>query len=235
VSGKHPTQTDEGWESMAEEESAGSLAQNPELEDALREAADAIDESGRVAHPEAAAEDAAAASGDAPGEEPKGERTELELAQDRLVRMQADFENFRRRALKELTEARQYGHQNLVKDLLSTVDNLERAIEHARGANESGEFKSLLQGVELVQRELIGVMSKHGVNEIEAFGKLFDPALHEAMAQTPDDSVPANTVVQVLEKGYQLRGRLIRPSRVIVARGPEGSEDEENGEGGTTD
>ncbi len=232
---------DEGWESMVEDESQGTLAENPELEAALREAAAVIDESGRVA--EVAEEGAVEAEGTAEAGM-KVERTELELAQDRLVRLQADFENFRRRAMKERIEDRQYGHQNLIKDLLTTVDNLDRAIDHARGATDSGSggLGSLLQGVELVQRELIGVMAKHGVNEIEAFGKLFDPALHEAMAQSPDDSVPANTVVQVLEKGYQLRGRLVRPSRVIVARPAEdkdqvdeNEQDDQNGEGRTTD
>jgi len=242
---------DEGWESMVEEESEGSLAENPELEEALLEAAAAIDESGRVAEGAEAAETGASEAEAAPPVEAgaaggggKVERSELELAQDRLVRLQADFENFRRRAMKERNEDRQYGHQNLIKDLLSTVDNLERAIDHVRGATDSGSggLGSLLQGVELVQREMLGVMAKHGVNEIEALNKPFDPALHEAMAQLPDDSVPANTIVQVLEKGYQLRGRLVRPSRVIVAQPPEdkdqveeSDENEENGEGRTTE
>ncbi len=109
-------------------------------------------------------------------------------------------------------------------------------MEHARGASVSGSesLEGLLQGVEMVQRELIGVMSKHGVNEVETEGKLFDPAIHEAMAQFQDDSVPANTVVEVLEKGYQLRSRLIRPARVIVSvSSPEGTE--ERGEDETTD
>ena len=243
---------DEGWESMVEEESEGTLAENPELEAALQEAAAAIDESGRVAEvagvsevsEEGIAEAGTQVEAGAQEGEPKVERSELELAQGRLVRLQADFENFRRRAMKEQTEVRQYGHQNLIKDLLSTVDNLERAIDHVRGATDSGSggLGSLLQGVELVQREMLGVMAKHGVNEIEALNKPFDPALHEVMAQLPDDSVPANTIVQVLEKGYQLRGRLVRPSRVIVAQPPEdkdqveeSDENEENGEGRTTE
>jgi molecular chaperone GrpE len=240
---------DEGWESMVEEESEGSLAENPELEAALQEAAAAIDESGRVAEGAGAAEEGGAevgTQGEAEPQEggPKVERSELELAQDRLVRLQADFENFRRRAMKERTEAHQYGHQNLIKDLLSTVDNLDRAINHARGAPDSGSggLESLLQGVELVQRELAGVMARYGVTETEALGKPFDPALHEAMAQSPNDSVPANTIVEVLEKGYQLRGRLIRPSRVIVAQAPEdkdqvdeNEQNAQNGEAKTTE
>jgi molecular chaperone GrpE len=136
---------------MVEEESEGTLAENPELEEALREAAAAVDESGRVAEgaeaaegPEVAetgaseAEVATPVEAGAEGGEGKVERSELELAQDRLVRLQADFENFRRRAMKERNEDRQYGHQNLIKDLLSTVDNLERAIDHVRGATDSG-------------------------------------------------------------------------------------------------
>ena len=249
---------DEGWESMVEEESEGTLAENPELEAALQEAAAAIDESGRVAEvnevagvsevaevpKEGIAEAGTQVEAGAQEGEPKVERSELELAQGRLVRLQADFENFRRRAMKERTEVQQYGHQNLIKDLLSTVDNLDRAIDHARGATDSGSggLESLLQGVELVQRELVGVMGRHGVNETEALGKPFDPALHEAMAQSPNDSVPANTIVEVLEKGYQLRGRLVRPSRVIVAQPPEdkdqvdeNEQNDQNGEGRTTD
>ncbi len=206
------------------EESEGTLASNPALEEALREAAEALDETGRVAHGAAPESDGDEAPGPA-GDEMEKLRAEAELAHDRLMRMQADFENFRRRALKERTEDRQYGHQNLVKDLLSSVDNLDRAIDHARRAREGGggDSESLLQGVELVQREVLGALGKHGVFEIEAAGKPFDPSLHEAMAQAPDDSVAPNTVVQVLEKGYQLRSRLIRPARVIVAQAPQGS------------
>ena len=250
----------EGWESMAEE-SEGTLATSPELEEALREAAAAVDGSGGVSEtarsdapevtepPEVTEStqptdrEAEDAHGEVPHPEPEvGAEDEsleevqaaLKLAQDRLVRLQADFENFRRRALKERTEGRQYGHQNLVKDLLSTVDNLERAMEHARGASASEGLGSLLQGVEMVQRELSAVMSKHGVREVETEGKLFDPAIHEAMAQFQDDSVPANTVVEVLEKGYQLRSRLIRPARVIVSVSSPADTDEKS-EDETTD
>jgi len=200
----------EGWESLAEEASEGTLAPNPELEEALREAAAAIpdeDESG-------------GSSGGASQAELEAAREELQQAGDRMLRLQADFENFRKRALRERQEAVQYGSQNLVKDLLSVVDNLERAIDHAR-QSEGGDLQSLLQGVELVQRELLGVLSKHHVNEIDAQSKLFNPALHEAMAQVSNDDAKPNTIVEVLQKGYQLHDRLIRPARVVVAREPE--------------
>ena len=230
----------EGWESLAEEESGGVIAPSDELEAALREAAEAIDESGRKkdAEPsETAAEpsEAAAAAGGDAGGGTEDLALELKQTQDRLLRLQADFENFRRRATKERLEVSQYGHQNLVKDLLGIVDNLERAIDHARQSG-GGDLESLLQGVELVQRELLTGLGKHDVVRIEAVGKVFDPAVHEAMAQAPDDSVEPNTVIEQLQTGYQLRDRLLRPSRVVVAKAPEdaegaGQDQDEGGDG----
>ena len=196
------------------EESAGALPPNPELEDALREAVESVETAAKPSEEETPE-----------GEEALDPLAELEKTQDRLLRLQADFENFRRRALAERHDIYQYGHQNLVKDLLSTVDNLERAVGHAR---ESGveDLETLLQGVELVQQELLGILETHSVCEIEALGKAFDPALHEAMAQVSDDSVAPNTVIDVLQKGYRLRDRLLRPARVIVAKGPEADSEE---------
>ena len=197
----------EGWESLAEE-SEGTLAPNPELEEALKEAADAVE-----ARETRAAGGQVLSSAQAAAQQELAQ--ELLETKDKLLRLQADFENFRRRALKERQESLQYGHQNLVKDLLSTVDNLDRAIDHVR-QSEGGEFEALLKGVELVRKELHGVLANHEVHEISAEGTVFDPALHEAMAQAPDPSVPPNTVIDVLQKGYLLRDRLVRPARVVV-------------------
>jgi molecular chaperone GrpE len=231
------TEGAEGWESLAEESSEGSLSPNLELEEAMREAAAAVDERIEANKEEAPPADASATD-DSPRDqtseadvaEAEGVLAELSLTQDRLLRLQADFENFRRRALKERTEIHQYGHQNLVKDLLSTVDNLDRAIDHAKKA-DSGDQAVLRQGVELVKKDLLTALAKNGVVEIDAMGKPFDPALHEAMTQLPNASVAPNTVVEVLQKGYLLRDRLLRPSRVAVARAPEKAEVEtETGE-----
>jgi molecular chaperone GrpE len=202
----------EGWESLSEEAEAGSLAPNPELEDAMREAMEAVE-----AREEERRQPARG-----------GEAAELH---DRLLRLQADFENFRKRTLKEKEEAFRYGHQNIVKDLLPTVDNLERAIEHARGS-QTGDLEGLLQGVELVLRELLGILEQHGLVVIEAEGQTFDPAVHEAMTQQIDESVPANTVMQVFQKGYRLRDRLLRPARVMVSGGPSEGSGEEKSEDG---
>jgi molecular chaperone GrpE len=202
----------EGWESLAEdaEESGGSLSPSPELEEAVRQAAEAVE--GRE-------KGAPRAGGAAPGPSPREAElaAELDALRDRSLRLHADFENFRRRAARERLEAEQYGHQNLVKELLTAVDNLDRAIDHASRSG-GAELESLLQGVELVRRDLLGALGRHGVARIEARGKLFDPARHEAMAQVVDESVAPNTVVDELQPGYLLRDRLLRPTRVIVSR-----------------
>lgn len=138
---------------------------------------------------------------------------------DHFVRLQAEFENFRRRSLKEKQESLRFGHQNLVKDLLSAVDNLERAMEH--GAQNAGvEVRGVLDGIGLVHREILSALEKHGVSQLDARGQVFDPAYHEAIGQVPSADVPANTVVQVLQKGYVIHDRMVRPSRVLVAREP---------------
>jgi len=144
---------------------------------------------------------------------------ELEEAKERYVRLQAEFENFRRRTLKEKQESLRYGQQNLVKDLLSSVDNLERALGHVE-QNADADLQGVLQGVELVQRELMGALAKHGVKVVDPTGEAFDPSFHEAMGQVPTSDVPPNGVVEVLQKGYLLNDRMLRPARVLVARPP---------------
>jgi len=200
----------EGWESLAED-SAGALAPSPELEEALREAEAAVDareaeRSAQARAPSALEQELAAL------------REENAQLKERWIRLQADFDNLRKRALREKQETLAYGHENVVKDLLPVVDNLERAIEHA-SASSGADFESMLQGVELVRRELLGVLAKHGVGAIEAEGEAFDPNVHEALAQLEDEKVPAGRVARVLQKGYRLRDRLLRPARVLVSKG----------------
>jgi len=203
------------------DDEGGSIPIDPELEAALREATESVADP----RPKAAAGERILETEPVSGE---GEavvaqlREALAETQDRLLRLQAEFENFRKRALRERQEAAQYGSQNLFKDLVSVVDNLERAIAHARESG-GGDLASFLQGVELVQRELLSIFEKNHVTEIEALGKPFDPSLHEAMAQVESGAVPPNTVIDVLQKGFQLRDRLVRASRVIVAKAADGS------------
>ncbi len=229
------------------EEGDGKLATDPEIEAAMREAEEALDAASAEAsageptpdgepaeadtESDLEAATASAASKKSPTEEVEELSAELIETKDLLLRLQADFDNFRKRALKERQEALQYGHQNLVKDLLSAVDNLERAVDHA-GQSGDGDLENLLQGVELVQRELLAALGNHGVVQVEARGKPFDPSIHEAMAQAPDDTVPPNTVIDVFQQGYVLRDRLIRPARVVVAKAPEGTESDGGEEAG---
>lgn len=210
MSGADDPKRAEGWESLAEE-AGGALAPSPELEEALREAEAAVEahEAGRKAQ----------AQGPSPSErELAAFREENAQLKERTLRLQADFDNQRRRALREKQETLSYGHENVVKDLLAVVDNLERAIEHA-SASSGADFESMLQGVELVRRELLAVLAKHGVGTIEAEGEAFDPNVHEALAQVEDPKVPAGRVARVLQKGYRLRDRLLRPARVLVSKG----------------
>lgn len=205
----------------AEEGDSPELEPNEELSRAIAEAAasvEAHEASRRPGDDEGSAETAV-------GTDVVETQRELDAARERLLRLAADFDNFRRRALREREESYHFGHQNLVKDLLPSVDNLERAIEHAgQSGSGSGDLAALLQGVELVLREIRAVLAKHGVTEIEAEGQPFDPAVHEAMAQVEHPTAPANTVVQVFQRGYRLRDRLLRPARVVVSRGAAGAE-----------
>jgi molecular chaperone GrpE len=198
----------EGWESLAEE-AEGTLAPSAEREEALKEAAAAVE----------ARAGAKAGKGRGPSAaEHAALQEEHDQLRDRWLRLQADFDNYRKRMLREKQETLTYGHENVVKDLLPVVDNLERAIEHA-SASSGADFEGMLQGVELVRRELLAVLTKHGVEGIEAEGEAFDPNVHEALAQVEEPSVEAGRVARVLEKGYRLRDRLLRPARVMVSKG----------------
>jgi molecular chaperone GrpE len=202
-----------------------------ELEDALREATDAVDANRAKPRDEAGGKMTAdqvtiEVLSDELGNlktEYEARLAELEELKDRSLRQQAEFENFRRRGLKEREEAHHFGHQNLVKDLLPTVDNLERALEHAEGS-DSANLEGLLQGVDLVLRELVAALRKHSVELVEAENQTFDPAVHEAVGQVADASLPPNTVAHVLQKGYQLHDRMLRPARVMVTRPPDGGD-----------
>ncbi len=218
-----PPEPVDPWAASGEEAAGGTLAMDPELAEALREAEASIPDPGTRKPAGGSPQSAADA------DRIEDLSAELVETRDRLIRLHADFENFRRRAQREREEAVRYGSQNLFKDLLTTVDNLERAIDHAR-LGGGADVESLLQGVELVQKGLVGLMSAHGVEEVDALGKPFDPALHEAMAQAPDASQAPNTVLEVLQKGYKLRDRLLRPARVIISRPVEAATEGSDGQ-----
>jgi molecular chaperone GrpE len=138
----------------------------------------------------------------------------IDELQDRLIRSQADFENVRRRMQRDQDEARRYESLRLIRDLLPAMDGLARA---AGVAEQTGDMQSLLDGIRMVSQQFREVLKQHSAEPIEALGKLFDPNIHEALTQVPTSEHPPMTVVQVVEQGYRLHDRVVRPARVIVA------------------
>jgi molecular chaperone GrpE len=140
---------------------------------------------------------------------------------DRFIRQTAEIENFKKRAIRDKEDAIRYANEALVRELLPVVDNLERAILHAKGV---GNGESLVEGVEMILKGLFDALGKHGVSQISAVGQPFNPQLHEAMAQVESDTGAPNTVLEEHQRGYVLRERLLRPALVTVVKGPKSKE-----------
>jgi molecular chaperone GrpE len=145
-------------------------------------------------------------------------KAEAEKYKDMCIRAQAEMENTRKRLEREKTEFLKFATESLVKDLLPIVDNLDRALEHAK--TNKGEPGGILEGVRLIYDGFMNVLSKYGVSAIDALGQPFDPNLHEAVMQRDDPERPANTVIEVIQRGYTMHGRLIRPAMAVVSRMP---------------
>jgi molecular chaperone GrpE len=140
---------------------------------------------------------------------------------DRLLRTAADLENFKKRAARERIEAAQSASAVLLQKLLPVLDHFEMAQTAARAAEvPSGGIESLQAGITMIQQQLKGILAETGLEEIDASGKPFDPALHEAVSQMETTDAPEGQVVQQIRKGYKLRDRLLRPATVIVAKKP---------------
>ena len=163
---------------------------------------------------ETEAESAEGTVEDVPAEEDKAALLEAQLKEkdDRILRLQADFENFRRRTAKEKEELAAVITQNLLTDLLPLLDNFERAM-----AVEQSDVEAFQKGVEMIFTQLREVMEKHGLENIEAEGAPFDPNVHQAVMRVENPDVEDGTITQVLQKGYQAKGRVIRPAMVQVA------------------
>lgn len=137
----------------------------------------------------------------------------LEEKENKLLRVQADFENYKRRSRLEMEASQKYRSQNIVTDLLPALDSFERALQVE---TDNEQTKSLLQGMEMVHRQLVEALKKEGVEAIEAVGQEFDPNLHQAVMQAEDENYGSNIVVEEMQKGYKLKDRVIRPSMVKV-------------------
>lgn len=178
-----------------------------------------------------AAQDAATPGTEAevdPIETLKAENAEL---RDRFLRLAAEMDNLRRRTERELKDAKAYAVTAFARDMLSVSDNLRRALEalpdEARAAADTG-LSALVEGVEMTERGMLSTLERHGVRKIDAEGQKFDPNFHQAMFEIPNADVPNNTVVQVVQAGYAIGDRVLRPAMVGVAKG--GPKAEGNGD-----
>jgi len=183
------------------------------------------DDDGRESRPGSAADAipggaSAAADAERAGDDGASEaerlRRELAEANDRALRVQADLENFKKRTMRDKSDALRFANEGLLRTLLPIIDNLQRAIDHARS---SREVDAIVQGVDLVLRSFLDVLERHGVKPVDAQGRSFDPSRHEAIGHV-ESTEPANTVIAEHQRGYTLHDRLLRPSMVTVGKGP---------------
>ncbi|WP_157016267.1 nucleotide exchange factor GrpE [Mesorhizobium xinjiangense] len=147
---------------------------------------------------------------------------ENEELNDRALRLAADMENLRRRTVRDVHDARSYAIANFARDMLTVCDNLRRALDavpaEARETADAG-FKSLIEGVDITERGMLSGLERHGVKKIEPLNERFDPHFHQAMFEVPNPEVASGTVVQVVQPGYIIADRVLRPAMVGVAKG----------------
>lgn len=141
---------------------------------------------------------------------------ELAQARDAQLRAYADAQNAQRRAEQEVDRARKYALERFCGELLPVVDNLERALESASGDDE--QLRPIAEGVELTLKNFLSALRKHNIEPVDPQGEPFDPQLHQAMSQVENPDVEPNTVIAVMQKGYTLNGRLVRPAMVMVSK-----------------
>lgn len=184
-----------------------------------------------VVEPEVVEKTDTASSEDVTTEEPTEETTEgetkdddpkaaleaeLQETKDRFLRLQAEYDNFRRRTKQEKEAAAKYRSQALVEGLLPVVDNFERALQvDVSDDNEQGQ--SLLKGMDMVYQQLKEALENEGVTPIDEVGQPFDPTIHQAVAQAPSEEYESNTVINIMQKGYKLKDRVVRPAMVQVS------------------
>jgi len=141
----------------------------------------------------------------------------LQESEDRVLRLAADFENTKKRLEREREISLKYAEENILKELLPGIDNIERAMDQGKEANNT---ESLLEGVELTRNGLLATLEKYGVKAIDSSGQPFDPNIHEALAMEETDEIEPNMVLREFQKGYFYKERLLRPAKVIVSKSP---------------
>ncbi|NQV79648.1 MAG: nucleotide exchange factor GrpE [Alphaproteobacteria bacterium] len=166
--------------------------------------------------------DGATPAGEA--EAPPSPEAQLAQAKDQLLRALAEVENTRRRAQREIEDARKYSVANFARDVLNVADNLRRALDAVpEDAAASEDLKALVEGVSLTERELLNSMERHGIRKVDPKGEKFDHNLHQAMFETDMAGVEPGTVIEVAQAGYVIGDRLLRPAMVGVAKKPPAS------------
>jgi molecular chaperone GrpE len=140
---------------------------------------------------------------------------------DKVLRTMAEMENVRRRTEKEVADAKIYGVTAFARDMLTFADNLRRSLDNVPKDAIDGDpaLKTFVDGIELTERDFVSRLQRHGVRKLEPKGQKFDPNFHEALFELPDESVPSGTVAQVVEDGFAIGERVLRPAKVAVARG----------------
>ncbi|MDB5559410.1 MAG: nucleotide exchange factor GrpE [Enterovirga sp.] len=138
---------------------------------------------------------------------------------ERLLRTLAEMENLRRRTEREVQDARTYAVTNFARDMLTVADNIRRALENTPADAAEGTAKPLVEGIELTERDLLKTLERHGVKRVEPQGQKFDPNMHQAMFEVPNEDLPAGTVTQVIQTGYAIGERVLRPALVGVSKG----------------
>jgi len=157
-----------------------------------------------------------AASGNDPagGESGRSESEELARTREAMLRLKAEMDNREKRLEREMAKSRKFALEAVMRDLVQVLDSMDQAISSADSENAQAAF----EGLELTRKQALQVLTSHGLEMLDPVGERFDPSWHEAMATQPSDEFEPDTVVQVLQKGYRLNERLIRPARVIVAK-----------------
>jgi len=145
---------------------------------------------------------------------------------DRFLRVSAEFENYQKRAAREMNDFRKFANESFVKAMLPVVDNLDRAIESS--SNDKHTARSMLEGVNMTLKEILKVFEQFNVKPFESLGKTFDPSLHQAVMQEETEAHPENSVVKELQKGYMMHDRLLRPAMVVVSKTKTKSEHQKN-------
>ncbi len=140
---------------------------------------------------------------------------EAKESYDRSLRISAEFENYKKRSTREMEDFRKFANELLIKELLSVVDNLERALTSTDNNSNSGD--NVVEGVDLILKEILKIFERFKVSQIDCVEKLFDPSFHQAVMREENDDYPENTVVKELQKGYLLQDRLLRPAMVAVS------------------